>query len=105
MKKVKITPETYQKMEDEFREEGLAFSITIPTQEAIDKWQNATPIHQPVRHPVDMVAEMWKKHREQPEAGPEADRIAGLDLIKRAGGLLNAKVEYLDNKIVIHYDH
>jgi len=105
MNKVKITPETYQKMEDEFREEGLAFTITIPTQEAIDKWQNATPIHQPVRHPVDMVAEMWKKHREQPESGPEADRIAGLDLIKRAGGLLNAKVEYLDNKIVIQYDH
>jgi hypothetical protein len=50
-----------------------------------------------------MVAEMWKKHREQPEAGPEADKIAGLDLIKRAGGLLNAQVEYLDNKIVITY--
>ena len=103
MKKVKITPETYQKMEDEFREEGLPFTITIPTQETIDKWQNAAPIPQPVRHNVDMVAEMWKKHREQPEAGPEADRIAGLDLIKRAGGLLNAQVEYLDNKIVITY--
>lgn len=101
--KVKITPETYQKMEDEFREEGLAFTITIPTQEAIDKWQNAAPIPQPVRHNVDMVAEMWNKHREQPEEGPEADRIAGMDLIKRAGGLLNAQVEYLDNKIVITY--
>ncbi len=103
MNKVKITPETYQKMEDEFREEGLAFTITIPTQEAIDKWQSATPIPQPVRHTVDMVAEMWKKHREQPEAGPEADKIAGLALIRRAGGLLNAEVEYLDNKIIITY--
>ena len=103
MNKVKITPETYQKMEDEFREEGLAFTITIPTQEAIDKWQSATPIPQPVRHTVDMVAEMWKKHNEQPEAGPEADRIAAMDLIARASGLLNAKVEYLDTKIVITY--
>tara|TARA_R110000822_G_scaffold33526_4_gene95566 strand:- start:1058 stop:1327 length:270 start_codon:yes stop_codon:yes gene_type:complete len=62
VKKVKITPETYQKMEDEFREEGLAFTITIPTQETIDKWQNATPIPQPVRHNVDMVADMWAEH-------------------------------------------
>ena len=65
MKKVKITPETYQKMEDEFREEGLAFTITIPTQETIDKWQNATPIPQPVRHNVDMVADIWM-FREDP---------------------------------------
>jgi hypothetical protein len=104
MKKIKITPEIYQKMEDEFREEELPFTITIPTQEVIDKWQSATPIHQPVMHNVDMVADMWKKHKEQPEAGPEADRIAGLDLIKRAGGLLNAKVDYQDNKIVITYE-
>ena len=36
----KITPETYQKMNEEFEEEGLAFRIIVPTQEQIDKWQN-----------------------------------------------------------------
>jgi hypothetical protein len=103
MNDANITPETYQKMEDEFREEGLAFNITIPTQEAIDEWYNAPALPYNTPEPVDMVAEMWKKHREQPESGPEADKIAGLALIRRAGGLLNAQVEYLDNKIVITY--
>ena len=62
-KKIKITPETYQKMEDEFREEGLAFSITIPTQEEIDRWQAEIPVPTPVVHNHDMVAEMWEEHR------------------------------------------
>ena len=35
----KITPETYEKMNEEFEEEGLAFSIKVPTQEEIDKWR------------------------------------------------------------------
>ena len=35
----KITPETYKKMNEEFEEEGLAFSIKVPTQEQIDKWR------------------------------------------------------------------
>ena len=34
----KITPETYEKMNEEFIEEGLAFRINVPTQEQIDKW-------------------------------------------------------------------
>jgi hypothetical protein len=34
----KITPETYQKMNEEFEEEGLAFRINVPTQEQIDNW-------------------------------------------------------------------
>ena len=34
----KITPETYEKMNAEFEEEGLAFRIIVPTQEQIDKW-------------------------------------------------------------------
>lgn len=59
---IKITPETYEEMNKEFEEEGLAFRITVPTQEEIDKWQNTTPVHQPVRHTVDMVAEMWAEH-------------------------------------------
>ena len=36
----KITPETYEKMNKEFEEEGLAFRIIVPTQEQIDDWQN-----------------------------------------------------------------
>jgi len=35
----KITPETYEKMNKEFEEEGLAFRIIVPTQEEIDDWQ------------------------------------------------------------------
>ena len=34
----KITPETYEKMNEEFEEEGLAFRIIVPTQEEIDNW-------------------------------------------------------------------
>jgi hypothetical protein len=59
---IKITPETYEKMNEEFEEEGTPFIIAIPTQEAIDKHRSATPIQQPVRHTVDMVAEMWAEH-------------------------------------------
>ena len=36
----KITPETYEKMNEEFEEEGLAFRIIVPTQKQIDDWQN-----------------------------------------------------------------
>ena len=34
----KITPETYEKMNEEFIEEGLAFRINVPTQDQIDAW-------------------------------------------------------------------
>ena len=34
----KITPKTYEKMNEEFIEDGLAFSIIVPTQEQIDDW-------------------------------------------------------------------
>jgi len=37
----RITPETYEKMNKEFVKEGLAFTIKVPTQEEIDKWQKA----------------------------------------------------------------
>ena len=40
MKFEEITPETYEKMNEEFEEEGLAFRIIVPTQEQIDKWRN-----------------------------------------------------------------
>ena len=35
----KITPETYEKMNEEFEEECLAFRINFPTQEEIDRWR------------------------------------------------------------------
>ena len=34
----KITPQTYEKMNEEFIEEGLSFRIIVPTQEQIDDW-------------------------------------------------------------------
>ena len=40
MKFEKITPETYEKMNEEFEEEGLAFRIIVPTQEEINEWRN-----------------------------------------------------------------
>ena len=36
---VKITPETYEKMNKSFEEENLPFRIEVPTQERIDTWQ------------------------------------------------------------------
>ncbi len=38
-----ITPETYEKMNEEFIEKGEAFRIVVPTQEEIDEWRNRPP--------------------------------------------------------------
>lgn len=62
MNEFKTTPQTYIDMNKEFEEDGTPFRIAIPTQEAIDKHRSAIPIQQPVRHTVDMVAEMWAEH-------------------------------------------
>jgi len=35
----KITPETYEKMNEEFEEEGMAFRIIVPTQDKPDDWR------------------------------------------------------------------
>ena len=35
----KITPETYEKMNEEFEEEDMACRIIVPTQEQIDEWR------------------------------------------------------------------
>ena len=88
---VKITPETYQKMEDEFREEGLAFTITIPTQDQIDDWKSQPPPHINVVHEVDMVAEMWVKHRKEQmqqilDAAKELDYSVRTVYIKDSSG-------------------
>tara|TARA_B100002019_G_scaffold246691_1_gene224702 strand:- start:811 stop:1038 length:228 start_codon:yes stop_codon:yes gene_type:complete len=34
----KITPETYEQMNKEFEEQGIAFQIDVPTQEQIDRY-------------------------------------------------------------------
>ena len=36
---IEITTETYEKMNKEFEEDGLAFILEVPTQEEIDKWR------------------------------------------------------------------
>ena len=41
---IKITPETYEKMNEEFQEEGTPFSIVVPTQEKIDEWLQQTKL-------------------------------------------------------------
>ena len=41
---IKITPETYEKMNEDFVEEGMPFSINVPTQETIDEWLQQTKL-------------------------------------------------------------
>ena len=62
MNKIKITPQTYIDMNEEFVRDGTAVRLTIPTQEAIDKWLDYKgDIHTRNVEPVDMVQEMWDK--------------------------------------------
>ena len=42
---IEITPETYEEMNKEFEEEGLAFRIIVPTQDKIDEWKNGTEVN------------------------------------------------------------
>ena len=57
----KITPETYEKMNKEFVEEGTMVRIEVPTQEQIDKWKNwrDPDVHKRTVPPPDMVKDMW----------------------------------------------
>ena len=61
-----ITPQTYIDMNDEFARDNIPFILQIPTQKQIDTWRDATPIPQPVRHNVDMVAEIWENYNNHP---------------------------------------
>ena len=63
----KITPETYEKMNKEFEEEGLAFILEVPTQEQIDKWQSDPKPHFEPPPGRDLVAEMWEEHNKKQE--------------------------------------
>ena len=68
MKEPEITPEIYEEMNREFEEDGTMVRINIPSQEQIDKWlDHKEDIHTKTVEPVDMVAELWKKHNEQTE--------------------------------------
>jgi|TARA_R100000084_G_scaffold56515_1_gene23963 hypothetical protein len=57
----KITPETYEKMNKEFVEDGTMVRIEVPTQEQIDKWKNwrDPDAHKRTVPPPDMVKDMW----------------------------------------------
>jgi|TARA_A200000159_G_C7298975_1_gene329185 hypothetical protein len=56
---IKITPQTYIDMNEEFIKDDIPFRISIPTQEAIDKWQSQPAQHYQTPPAVDMVQEMW----------------------------------------------
>lgn len=58
---MKITPETYEKMNEEFIKDNTPFIIVVPTQEAIDKWQAEPVQHFNTPPQVDLVAEQWAK--------------------------------------------
>lgn len=63
---MEITPETYEKMNEEFIEEGYAFIINVPTQEQIDKWkEESLGTHIELPEGRDLVAEMIQKHKEE----------------------------------------
>ena len=59
----KITPETYEKMNEEFVEEGTMVRLSIPTKEGLEKWKNwiDPDMHKRTVPPTDMVADMWEK--------------------------------------------
>jgi len=40
MSTIKLTPETYEQMNEVFKKEGTPLRIEVPTQEQIDKWQD-----------------------------------------------------------------
>ena len=58
---MKITPQTYIDMNKEFEDDNIPFRIAIPTQQVIDEWQNAPPVHHDPPPQIDMVQEMWDK--------------------------------------------
>ena len=68
----KITPETYEKMNEEFVEDDLAFTIRVPTQEEIDQREKGTYLNTDFPKP-DLVAEHWKEHNRR-EALKNADK-------------------------------
>ena len=58
---MKITPETYEKMNKEFIKDNTPFIIVVPTQEAIDKWQAQPAPPYSIPPQIDMVSKQWEK--------------------------------------------
>ena len=58
---IKLTPQTYIDMNEEFEENGDRVRINVPTQEAIDKWQEWSRNQPYIEMPPsrDLVQEMW----------------------------------------------
>ena len=65
MKEPEITPEIYEEMNKEFIEEGTMVRIEPLTQKQIDDWLawKCPDMHERTVEPVDMVAEMWARHK------------------------------------------
>ena len=59
----KITPETYEKMNEEFVEEGTMVRIKVPSDEELEKWKNwkCPDMHERTVKPPDLVQDLWDK--------------------------------------------
>tara|TARA_R100000951_G_scaffold75509_1_gene63651 strand:+ start:3390 stop:3737 length:348 start_codon:yes stop_codon:yes gene_type:complete len=90
----KISPQTYIDMNEEFIKDDIPFRIEIPTQEALDKWQNATPTHHPPVHSGDMVAEMWVEHNKREEMKKNGIKFPNRKAVQVIADELDGEVQY-----------
>ena len=93
-KGIKITPQTYIDMNEEFERNGDRVRVEVPTQEAINKWLNyKEDIHSRTVEPVDMVAQMWEEHRKKEKERDQVQALIysnGSQECERAESLLNS---------------
>jgi len=93
-KGIKITPQTYIDMNEEFERNGDRVRVEVPTQEAINKWLNyKEDIHSRTVEPVDMVAQMWEQHRKKEKEKDQVQALIysnGSQECERAESLLNS---------------
>ena len=93
-KGIKITPQTYIDMNEEFERNGDRVRVEVPTQEAINKWLNyEEDIHSRTVEPVDMVAQMWEQHRKKEKEKDQVQALIysnGSQECERAESLLNS---------------
>ena len=93
-KGIKITPQTYIDMNEEFERNGDRVRVEVPTQEAINKWLNyEEDIHSRTVEPVDMVAQMWEEHRKKEKERDQVQALIysnGSQECERAESLLNS---------------
>ena len=93
-KGIKITPQTYIDMNEEFERNGDRVRVEVPTQEAINKWLNyKEDIHSRTVEPTDMVAQMWEQHRKKERERDQVQALIysnGSQECERAESLLNS---------------